>query len=120
MSKVTGLEMIRKQLKATELSAITFVRDYVQLSFDGPGFNALTPITVSSSQGTVVSGEDQFRNRLCGQIGKTVTEVIIEHHQALVIAFADESTISLSLKEEHYPGPEAVIFSGSDKTFVVI
>lgn len=115
-----GILMIRRQIVGTELSAVTFVRDYVQLDFDGPKFNVLTPITVSLPSGHVVSADDQFRNRICDQIGKAVSDVIVKEHESLLLQFTDESTISLSLKEEDYPGPEAVIFNGGDGLCVVI
>jgi hypothetical protein len=58
-----------------KLSAITFVLDYWQLQFDGPAINALTRLQVSANNGIVLSdGDDQFRNLICGQIGKVVAE----------------------------------------------
>jgi len=111
---------IRQQIIGTEMSAVTFVRDYVQLDFDGPKFTALTPITVSSSKGFAVTGNDQFRNRLCEQIGKAVADVRITEEQDAMISFADGSSIRLSLKSEHYRGPEAVIFNGNENLCVVL
>jgi hypothetical protein len=65
--------MIRDQIAGTDLSAATFVWDCVQLDFDGPKVNVLTPMIVSSSRETVFSKSDQLRNRLCEQIGKLRT-----------------------------------------------
>ncbi len=110
---------IREQVVGTELSAVTFVRDYVQLNFDGPGFTVLTPITVSSSDTSCVSGDEQFRNRLCDQIRKRFADVLIKEHELLLISFDDGSSIALSLRDNDYPGPEAVIFNGSDDFWVV-
>ena len=47
-----------EQIIGEQLGAVTFVQDYVQLAFDGPGITALTPITVVSDGFTVVSGDD--------------------------------------------------------------
>lgn len=113
-------QIFRQQIVGTDLSAVTFVRDYVQLDFDGPKFNLLTPITVGSSNARWVSGDDQFRNRLCGQIGKTVSDVIMEEAKALVIKFNDGSTINVLLKGEDYPGPEAINFYGRGGVCVVV
>jgi hypothetical protein len=46
--------------------------------------------------------------------------VVLEERQSLVIAFADGTTISLSLKEDDYPVPEAVIFNGRDRMLIII
>src|SRR4051812_38384154 len=108
-----------KQIVGAELSAITFVRDFVQLAFDGSVFSALTPIKITSARGTIASGDDQFRNRICDQIGKSVNDVTVREGEALIIRLTDGSSISLSLRVEHYPGPEAVVFSGLDGSCVV-
>jgi hypothetical protein len=42
------------QIIGQQLGAVTFVQDYVQLAFDGPGITALTPITVVSDGLTVL------------------------------------------------------------------
>jgi hypothetical protein len=112
--------IIRQQIVGMDLSAVTFVRDYVQLDFDGPKFNVLTPITVASSSNCAISGGDPFRNRLCDQIGKVVSDVTYEEHKSFLIALADGTTISFSLRKEDYPGPEAVEFFGSGGLWVVI
>src|SRR2546423_2064380 len=103
-----------KQLVGAELASVTFVRDYVQLSFDGPRLSALTPMTVVTRRVTVTSCDDQFRNRLCELIGRSITEVDARPDEALTIGFADGSSVSISLRPEHYPGPEAVVFYGQD------
>jgi len=99
------------QLVGTELASVMFVRDYVQLGFDGPVLNALTPIAVTTNGGIpVTSGEADFRHRLCELIGGSVTEVRLRSGEALSIRFADGSLVSLSLRAEDYPGPEAIVF----------
>ena len=93
-----------------KLSAIVFIMDYYQFQFDGPSFDVLTPVTVISSGGRARSGDDQFRNLVCGQIDKVVCSVSLRIGEALTVAFDDDSQIQFSLKEQDYPGPEAVIF----------
>ena len=108
------------QVIGEKLSAVVFVLDYHQLQFDGSGFTILNPITVTSGVSSVVIGEDQFRNRLCEQIAKIVSRVECEEGDALIIEFEDGSTISVSLKDKDYRGPEAVIFHGRDDLCAVI
>lgn len=103
-----------------DLSAVTFVRDYVQLQFDGPMMNVLTPIVVRA--GTLVSrqGGDGFRDALCGQISKTVVGARADEDDALTISFSDGSAVSISLKQEDYVGPEAVVIWGTGPRWAVM
>jgi hypothetical protein len=103
-----------------KLSAVTFVLDYWQLQFDGPMMTALTHIEVCTNGCIVRDGDDQFRNRLCGQIGKIV-ERVDQTPEAITIRFADNSLISISLRDQDYRGPEAAIFHGSGgKIFYIV
>ena len=110
-----------RQIVGEQLSGVTFVMDYLQLQFNPPPtINAYTPVTVSSSGKTCVSGDDQFRNRLCEQITKIVKSVVIKEEEAFSIAFEDDSVISISLKPSDYTGPEAMEFIGREKLWMVI
>jgi hypothetical protein len=100
------------EIVGAQLSAITFVMDYYQFQFDGPMFNVLTPVTVDSESGRAVTGDDQFRNLVCGQIAKIVRAVTVREGEAIAVTFEDRSEVRFSLKESDYPGPEAVIFYG--------
>jgi hypothetical protein len=108
------------QVIGEKLSAVVFVLDYHQLQFDGPSFTILNPITVTSGSSGVAAGADQFRNRLCEQITKIVRRVECNEGDALTIEFEDNSSISVSLKDKDYSGPEAVIFRGHGDLCVAI
>jgi len=51
-------------------------------------------------------------------IGKFVREVKVDE-QSFRIVFADASEILISLRPEHYRGPEAVEFQGRDHQWAV-
>jgi hypothetical protein len=112
------LERIDQQSKPFEaivgekLSAITFVLDYWQLHFRRPTINALSRMEVSTNGVVLRDGHDQFRNLICGQIGKVVAAVALLQPEAFSITFEDQSLIKISLKREDYRGPEAMIFYG--------
>jgi hypothetical protein len=103
-----------EQLRGRELNSVEFVRDYLQLRFDGPTINVMTPVVVTRSTGRSRSWDEQFRNALCEQIGKAVRSVEVVEQLRLVIAFDDRSEISISLVPEDYSGPEAVYYHGFD------
>ena len=110
-----------EQLRGEQLSAVTFVQDYLQLWFDGPGINVMNPLTVSSGQTSVTSWQPGFRDALCAQIAKIITSVEIRDGEAFVIRFEDDSHVSVSLREQDYTSPEAIYAHGfrDDAMFVV-
>ena len=108
------------QIVGEQLSAVTFVQDYVQLQFDGPILNALTVVTVATPRERARSGDDQFRNLLCSCITKRVSHVEVREREALSIHLADGFSISVSLRDEDYCCPEAVNFRGRNDEIMVI
>ena len=90
-----------------ELSAVTFVRDYLQLCFDSAAtLNALTPVTVSTADQSATSGEPTFPHLLVSQINKVVRAVELGESTAVRFIFADQSVISISMRPSDYPGAE--------------
>ncbi|SEC21458.1 hypothetical protein SAMN05444164_1304 [Bradyrhizobium erythrophlei] len=74
-----------------------------------------------SADGVVLrDGHDQFRNLICGQIGKVVASVALTRPEAFTITFEDQSEIRISLKWEDYRGPEAMIPFGHNSPTVVV
>ncbi|MEO6810651.1 MAG: hypothetical protein ABI353_16165 [Isosphaeraceae bacterium] len=114
------MDELLHQIVGEQLSAITFLTDYYQFQFDGPTFNILTPVTVISEAGRVRSGDDQFRNLVCGQIGKVVRVAEVRECEAIALSFEDGSQLLFSLAESDYPGPEAVIFTGHGGQWAVL
>ncbi len=101
-----------QQLHGEQLSAVTFVQDYLQLWFDGPGINVTNPLTVESGKISVTSWQPGFRDALCSQIAKIVKLVECREKIALVITFEDDSRLSISLREQDYTSPEAIYAHG--------
>ena len=107
-----GTPTILEELRGEQLSAVTFVQDYLQLWFNGPGINVMNPLTVTSGAATTTSWSPGFRDLLCGQIAKIVVEIERRAGEALTIRFGDESALSISLREGDYRGPEAYYAHG--------
>jgi hypothetical protein len=96
-----------------KLSAVTFVLDYWQLQFDGPMVNVMSRIDVRSDGGITRDGDFGFRDRLCGQIAKIVTNVDLSPDE-LTIGFEDRSVIAISIRDEDLSGPEALLLFDYD------
>jgi hypothetical protein len=99
-------------LDGETLESVTFVADYWQLRFGNSTISPLTRIEVRASGSVVRSGDDQFRNRLCEQMGKVVESFELTPSVASVITFEDGSEIWISLDPSDYRGPEALQISG--------
>jgi len=107
-------------LDGETLQSITFVCDYWQLHFGNSTITPLTRVEVRVNGAVVEDGDDQFRNRLCEQIGKVVERFELEQQVACTITFEDQSSISISLKQADYRGPEAMTISGAGHFLSVI
>jgi hypothetical protein len=107
-------------LEGETLQSVTFILDYWQFSFRDSGINALSRIEVRAGGTVEQDGSDQFRNRLCEQIGKVVERLEIEEEVACTITFEDQSAISISLKSIDYRGPEAINISGAGHFLMVV
>ncbi len=101
-----------EQLRGERLNAVTFVQDYLQLWFDGLGVNVTNPLTVQTGQLFATSWQPGFRDALCSQIAKIVTEVECREREAFIIRFEDGSQLSVSLREQDYTTPEAIYAHG--------
>ena len=100
-----------------QLSAVTFVQDYVQLHFDGPRLTIFSHAVVRLGDRTFPGGKPGFRDALCNNIAKKVTDARVAYGYNISIRFADGSTIKISLKDEDYSGGEAVNFDTGDSVW---
>lgn len=99
-----------------QLSAVTFVQDYVQLHFDGPRLTIFSHTVVTLGDKIFHWGKPGFRDALCNSIAQQVTEARVAYGESISVSFADGSTIKISLKDENYRGGEAVNFdTGSNE-----
>jgi len=99
-------------LVGRELAAVTFVRDYIQISFDGPYLTAVVDPVLHVDNKTYHRGEHDYNNVLIAFINRSVTRVTVEDGREIVLVFEDNSNIILSLRREDLQfGPEAVIFN---------
>jgi hypothetical protein len=122
MSESVNLQPLLDQLLGEDLSGIVFVRDYLQLEFNPPPrINAYsTRIVVSSAGRSAAFGEEAFANLAIGLIGHFVREVKVDPEQSFRIVFTSGAEIMISLRPEHYRGPEAVNFYGRNNQWAVI
>jgi hypothetical protein len=93
-----------------QLSSVTFVMDYWQLSFDGAVLTVYSAVAVRGQDWSVSDRDDQFRNRLCERIGHKVADTEFRAGNCILVRFDDGGTVEVSLREHDYRGPEAIDF----------
>ncbi|SCU75045.1 conserved hypothetical protein [Cupriavidus necator] len=107
------------RLEGHELGAVTFVRDYIQLHFEGPLLNAYVwPVVVAGNE-RYSPGMREYRDELCARIGCMVS-LAIEAKDVVAISFSDGSLMEISLRNEDRSGPEAILLDdGSGQVWSV-
>ncbi len=76
-------------LKGEELSGVCFVRDYIELHFDGPVVRCLADIRISTKGEELGIDDIGFRASLCSAIGRVVAEVDASEGNELEISFGN-------------------------------
>jgi hypothetical protein len=110
---------ILEKLTGEQLSAVTFVQDYLQLQFDGPLLNIFVWPRITSPVAFVSFEMPGYRDALCAQIGKIVGGVVAELDKNFCLFFTDGSIIDVSLLPSARKGPEAVVFQDGKGGFGV-
>lgn len=77
-----------EDLVGEEVSSVAFVRDYVEIHFDGPILRLLQTVTVRANDRSVVWPDAGSRDMLCELIGRTVRS-IASSDTSISIAFPD-------------------------------
>jgi hypothetical protein len=105
-------------IKGHQLGAVTFVQDYVQLAFDGPVLTAYNCPFVQVNGQVWKPETPSYRDRLCEQITKIVSEVELTTEN-IVILFEDGSQIEVPL-EVRAGCAEAAMFTDSSKGYTAV
>jgi hypothetical protein len=105
-------------LAGGQLSAITFVMDYIQFDFVTAKLTAYTLPAVTAAGRTWTHVDSGWRDALCERIGATVRSVICSE-AALSVKFGDDSEIAISVRDADYVGPEAFVLSADSQPTVV-
>ena len=97
-------------LVGEEISAVCFVRDYVEFHFDGSILRSLSNPTVFVHGTQHRFPEPGSRDALCRVIGSTVRAMTVVEHQALKLTTTDDCEITVPLDAKNPRWPEAMHF----------
>jgi hypothetical protein len=87
MSRPETEKSILEKLKGREVSSVSFVRDYLQLDFDGPYLNLFVWPQVLRNGTTFDFSNPGYRDALCELIGQTVVGIFEENGQDVASLF---------------------------------
>ena len=109
MNRVEENQGYFARLVGEQLSAVSFVMDYLQLQFDAYFLTVLTPLTVTIGEQSYRLGDLSYRDALCERISRRVNDVALAADH-LRISYDDGAAFDISLKEEDHVGAEAINF----------
>jgi hypothetical protein len=92
-----------------QVSAVSFVQDYVQFHFDGPVLTALSNPILKDETGTIGFPAPGSRDKLCTLIAQLVRSVDLVDGDELRIVIGS-STLIVPLDLAHARGPESMLF----------
>jgi hypothetical protein len=108
-----------REIVGQKLSAVVFgVFADLSLEFNGPSLVAHNPVSLTLGDRILRFGDPGFCDVLCSQLGQIVSDVRISNDE-LRIAFGDQSSFAMSLREADYAGPEAGTYYSADKRVMV-
>jgi hypothetical protein len=96
-------------LEGRQLSAVTFVQDYLQILFDGPRITAYTLPEIRVNEKSYKWGDSGYRDFICDLIGHKVDGTKLSENEELSIHFMDGRELAISLKPEDYVVAEAMM-----------
>jgi hypothetical protein len=105
-----------------ELASVVFVRDYVQLVFEGQSTAILTAFTwptVHHGGRVYVMQADGYRDTLCSLIGQRLTKAEAEDEVEILAVFQTGDTIRISLRQADSDGYEAAMLTSEGRMIYV-
>lgn len=92
-----------------QLSAVSFVRDYIEFHFDGTILRAMGDVVISSVNKTdaVHIGNTDFSNNAIKLIGQSVQNIDI-HDGNCIVEFSGAQSLRIRMVPDELSGPEAM------------
>ncbi len=107
---VTKSVQTLSDLEGEEVSAVSFVRDYVEIHFDGPVVRSLSNPTVTTPDSRARFPEAGSRDALCQLIGAVVTGVILKEGESFELITDNDCNLVIPLDSQSLRRGEAMHF----------
>ncbi len=99
-------------MSARDLGSVTFVRDYVQLSFDGPPLNLYVMPWVYLNGSPLRPRDPGYNDAIVSRVGHTLAAVDEILDYGLVLDWDDGTRFAIPLEGTGLQGAEAAEFTG--------
>ena len=99
-----------EDLRGAEISAVAFVRDYVEIHFDGPTLRCIAHPTINVEDKVVQFPKPGSRDALCSVIGLVINCIKLEDGASCELSVSNGSRISIPLDNKHRRGHESMHF----------
>jgi hypothetical protein len=100
------------RLVGSQMSAVVFVRDYMQLQFDGPLITITANVITRIAEKVFGMQDLGFRDALVSHIGHRVTGASVHKGEAISIKLSEDREIRISLRDEDRDWrPEAAVLT---------
>ena len=103
-----------------QLNAVTFVMDYVQFHFNGPGLTAFNHPIVESRGVRTQFPAPGSRDALCSLIEQEVESVESREDVHIRLVFRSGDVLVVPLEPGSYLGPEAATFSDPKRKGLIV
>jgi hypothetical protein len=104
-----------KELIGRDLASVEFVRDYVQLRFDGPELTAYSWPTLYDAGRAVTRDAAGYCAALVALINQVVSAVTLKEGKELIIEWKNDALLLIDLSHKSVTMPEAVYFTLGDE-----
>ncbi|SNS74062.1 hypothetical protein SAMN05216276_10159 [Streptosporangium subroseum] len=94
-----------------EMSSVIFIRDYVQLDFDGPKLSLFSWPQIAVDSTVRLMGDPGYRDTLCALIGHAVLAATEDTDTGLVVDFGLGSVV-VKPEPSQVEGPEIALLMG--------
>jgi hypothetical protein len=107
--------VLKKALVGEQLSAVSFVMDYVEFQFDGVVLTAFTDPRAELTDPATT----HYRDQLCALIMATVTDAWEVERTCIVVTFGDKGRLVVPLDEDSKHQVEAAQLVSRGKTLAL-
>lgn len=119
MKDAASTQQTMREIVGKRLTTVVFgVFGHLSLEFDGPSLVVHNPASLQVKERILRFDDTGFRDALCSRLGQVVSDVQISDDE-LRIVFGGQSSLSVSLREADFVGPEAGTFYSADKGMMV-
>jgi hypothetical protein len=100
------MESLFTGLTNAKITMITIVHDYLQISTNKGSISILNSFKYGKTEESCENWEQSISSDI---VDKAIEEIVFEEHEYIDFKLSNKNTIRISLADNDYRGPEAII-----------